>query len=94
MAGATLVAAGNGAPDLVMTALAPTTLESLHIVICDTLCWELSESRKLEPASCGFNVCCDAQASFLSRVVPSFMCAQNKQQKADFGQSLIRLTWR
>lgn len=38
MAGATLVAAGNGAPDLVMTALAPTTLESLHIVICDTLC--------------------------------------------------------
>ena len=42
MAGATLVAAGNGAPDLVMTALAPTTLESLHIVICDTLCWQPS----------------------------------------------------
>lgn len=67
MAGATLVAAGNGAPDLVMTALAgcptmgfhacwfpsfpwrcewwnhkiqaPTTIESLHIVICDTICW-------------------------------------------------------
>jgi len=38
MAGATLVAAGNGAPDLVMTALAPTTIESLHIVICDTIC--------------------------------------------------------
>lgn len=38
MAGATLVAAGNGAPDLFMTALAPTILESLHIVICDTLC--------------------------------------------------------
>eukprot|EP00913_Durusdinium_trenchii_P027253 g25568.t1 len=38
LAGATLVAVGNGAPDLVMTALAPTTLESLHIVICDTVC--------------------------------------------------------
>ena len=38
MAGATLVAVGNGAPDLVMASLAPTMLESLHIVICDTIC--------------------------------------------------------
>eukprot|EP00437_Effrenium_voratum_P056266 CAMPEP_0181540208 /NCGR_PEP_ID=MMETSP1110-20121109/76772_1 /TAXON_ID=174948 /ORGANISM="Symbiodinium sp., Strain CCMP421" /LENGTH=513 /DNA_ID=CAMNT_0023671851 /DNA_START=70 /DNA_END=1607 /DNA_ORIENTATION=+ len=38
VAGATLVAAGNGAPDLFVAALAPTALDSVHIVLCDAIC--------------------------------------------------------